>query len=174
MTKRGNIIITKVSQLINLENREWDEQLIRDIFWPVDAQRILNIPLALSMMEDFVSWNYNRTGIFTVKTAYHMEWDQQHGRKLWRTNSMISASTSPIWSILWKLRVPAKVKIHYWRALYGAIPCRGIMANRHMITNSLYPICGPDCESISHAFFKCQHVQAIWSALGMANMINEL
>uniref|UniRef100_A0A453D706 Reverse transcriptase zinc-binding domain-containing protein n=1 Tax=Aegilops tauschii subsp. strangulata TaxID=200361 RepID=A0A453D706_AEGTS len=66
MTRRGNIIITKVSELINLESREWDKQLIRDIFWPVDAQRILNIPLALGMMEDFVSWNYNRTGIFTV------------------------------------------------------------------------------------------------------------
>ena len=48
------------------------------------------------------------------------------------------------------------------------------MANRHMITNSRCPICGLDCESISHAFFKCQRVQAVWCALGMANRINEL
>jgi hypothetical protein len=73
MTPRGNIILTKVSELMDEENGCWDEQLIRHIFWPIDANRILNIPLATGMMEDFVSWHYNKTGIFSVKTAYHME-----------------------------------------------------------------------------------------------------
>ena len=75
MTPRGNIVITRVSELINIDERQWDEQLIRDIFWPTDAQRILNIPLAMGMMEDFVSWHYERSGIFSVRTAYHMEWE---------------------------------------------------------------------------------------------------
>ena len=47
MTPRGNIVITKVSELIDTENRVWDEQLIMELFWPIDAHRILNIPLAL-------------------------------------------------------------------------------------------------------------------------------
>ena len=44
----------KVCELINVDNREWDEQLIAKSFWPVIVQRILDIPLAMGMMEDFV------------------------------------------------------------------------------------------------------------------------
>jgi hypothetical protein len=54
-TRRGNIILTKVSELIDFENRSWDERLIRITFWRIDAERILKIPLALGMMEDFIS-----------------------------------------------------------------------------------------------------------------------
>ena len=46
-------MITRVSELIDAEKRTWDEQLLNDIFWPIDVQRILNIPLALGMMDDF-------------------------------------------------------------------------------------------------------------------------
>ena len=37
MTPRANIVITKVSELIDVDNRAWDEQLINDLFWPIDA-----------------------------------------------------------------------------------------------------------------------------------------
>jgi hypothetical protein len=33
---------------------------------------------------------------------------------------------------LWKLEVPGKIKILGWRALHGFIPCRDILANRHI------------------------------------------
>ena len=65
----------RVCDLINVDNREWDEQLIAKSFWPVIVQRILDIPLAMGMMEDFVSWHYNMSGMFLVKKrAYHAEW----------------------------------------------------------------------------------------------------
>lgn len=158
MTRRGNIVITKVSELLDVENRTWDEQLISELFWPIDVQRILNIPLSIGMMEDFVSWHYNKNGIFSVKSAYHTEWGHQHGRKLRMTNSLQTSSTSPVWRTIWKLRVPVKVKIHAWRSLLGAIPCRGVLANRHMITSSQCPIYTSDCESVRHALFKCPRV----------------
>ena len=66
MMNRGNIVITKVSELINVDTREWDEELIRDI-WQVDVQCILNNPLAMGMMEDFLSWHHNRTDILSLK-----------------------------------------------------------------------------------------------------------
>ena len=141
MTPRGNIVITKVYELIDTENRVWDEQLISELFWPIDVQRILNIPLALGMMDDFVSWHHNRSGIFSVRSTYHEEWEHQHGRKLRMTNSIQASSTSPVWSTIWKLNVPSKIKIHVWKALLGSIPCLGVLANRHMITSSHCPFC---------------------------------
>lgn len=79
MTRRGNIVITKVSKLINVDNRTWDEYVINELFWPINAQHILSVMLALGMMEDFVSWHYNRNGIFLVRSTYHVEWEYLHG-----------------------------------------------------------------------------------------------
>jgi hypothetical protein len=44
MTPRGNNLITTVEELINPITGYWDEELIRDLFWPVDVNRIFQIP----------------------------------------------------------------------------------------------------------------------------------
>ena len=41
ITRRGNILLKTVDELIDLYTGGWDEALIRDIFNPVDAERIL-------------------------------------------------------------------------------------------------------------------------------------
>jgi hypothetical protein len=45
MTPRGTNILTRVSDLINPIDGSWDEDITEDIFWPIDAHRILQIPL---------------------------------------------------------------------------------------------------------------------------------
>jgi hypothetical protein len=132
MTPRGNIVFTHVTELTDAESRTWDEELLHNLFWSVDVQRILNIPLSRRGVEDVVSWHFNRNGIFSVKSAYHIEWDYQLGREMRRTNLYGSAHTSPVWKTLWAMRVPEKIKINCWRSLMGAIPCLEILANRHM------------------------------------------
>ena len=41
ITVRGNYVLTMVNELINPLTRDWDEELIRDNFWRIDADRIL-------------------------------------------------------------------------------------------------------------------------------------
>lgn len=41
LTPRGNILVSTVNELISPIDGRWDEQLIRSMFWPVDAHRIL-------------------------------------------------------------------------------------------------------------------------------------
>jgi hypothetical protein len=53
-TPRGSILLNKVSDLINPSTGWWDEELIRELFWSVDANRILETPIAPSGMQDFV------------------------------------------------------------------------------------------------------------------------
>jgi hypothetical protein len=178
-TRRGNIVYTKVSEIIDIENDCWDEELIREIFWPIDAQRILSIPLARGMMNDFVSWHFTKTGVFTVRSCYHAEWDHQHGNKMRRTSVYGTSSSLPVWKTIWSLNVPAKIKIHLWRSLLGAIPCNGVLANRHMqsLVFLLYLrllLCHLDCESIQHAFFACPRVCEIWKFLGMEELISHV
>uniref|UniRef100_A0A8I6YQZ6 Reverse transcriptase domain-containing protein n=1 Tax=Hordeum vulgare subsp. vulgare TaxID=112509 RepID=A0A8I6YQZ6_HORVV len=174
LTPRNNIVLTKVSELIDVESRSWDEEMIRHVFWPVDAERILTIPLVIGMMMDFMSWYPDKRGSFFVKSAYHKEWEFQHGRKLRRTNTHQTSGINPIWKTLWKLRIPSKVKIHVWKSLLGAIPCYGVLANRHIKTSSQCPLCTTDCESIKHLFFQCPQVVEIWRILGLSSLIQEV
>jgi hypothetical protein len=74
ITPRGNLVLTKLSGLIDPINRRWDEPMLRSIFYIVDVNRILKILLAVGMMEDFISWNYTKKGLFSVRSAFHCEW----------------------------------------------------------------------------------------------------
>jgi hypothetical protein len=55
---------------------------------------------------------------------------------------------NPVWDILWKLSVPAKIIIFGWRALYGLIPGLGVLANRHIKISAQCPICLQGSEDI--------------------------
>jgi hypothetical protein len=66
LTPGGNSIHVRVSNLIDHNTGTWNEPLIRANFFIVDVNRILKFPLVVGRMEDFVSWNYTKTGIFTV------------------------------------------------------------------------------------------------------------
>jgi len=45
-TPKGTNLLINVSELINPVTGVWDEQLIRETFWPEDANEILRIPIA--------------------------------------------------------------------------------------------------------------------------------
>lgn len=54
MTPRGGNLVTKVEELINPVTGLWDQDLLRSLFWPVDVNQILQIPLSLGR-EDTVA-----------------------------------------------------------------------------------------------------------------------
>jgi hypothetical protein len=70
MTPKGSNLLQYVSDLINPIDGQWDTDLIESIFWPIDAHRILQIPLTLER-EDLVAWHYNKIVLFTVRSAYY-------------------------------------------------------------------------------------------------------
>ena len=71
MAQQGQSIITKVNELINPLTETWDEELVGELFDPEDAKVILAIPLKPDM-EDFLSWHYDKRGVFSVKSAYQL------------------------------------------------------------------------------------------------------
>ena len=70
-TPRRSRVLTRVSELVDPTTREWDEQLIRDIFWPQDADEILRIPIN-EHMEDCHAWHFDAKRLFSVKSAYKL------------------------------------------------------------------------------------------------------
>lgn len=62
--------ITQVSELIDSENWTWKQDLVRHNFIAPDAEAILNIPLRRGGGEDTLAWAHERSGNYTVKSAY--------------------------------------------------------------------------------------------------------
>jgi hypothetical protein len=118
ITHRRGHLLSKVSDLIDPVTNCWDEDLVRQTLWPIDAQRVLAIPISMHNMSDFIAWSYTKNGLFTVRSAYLDEWNKQHGRKVQYTNGMGRINANPIWCKIWKLSCPAKIKIFIWRTLH--------------------------------------------------------
>lgn len=80
ITVRGNQILTKVNELIDPSSGEWDEQLIRDNFWRIGAERILQIPLHHQITEDYVAWHLTKNEVFSVRSVYYNQWEEMYIR----------------------------------------------------------------------------------------------
>jgi hypothetical protein len=63
--------LSRVSELIDPVTGAWDKQLIKEVFWEEDVNRILEIPIKHDM-EDLLAWHYDNKGLFSVKSAYHV------------------------------------------------------------------------------------------------------
>jgi hypothetical protein len=55
LTPRGYGTFTKVAELICPNTGTWDEERLQDIFYPVDINRILEIPLNNQGFDDFIA-----------------------------------------------------------------------------------------------------------------------
>jgi hypothetical protein len=102
-TRKGQNLITKVSELINPVTNQWDEELIDQTFWNIDSCRIKAIPLPSHDISDFVAYNLTKNGIFSVRSVYHAEWEMQYGRKINIGQAPRSMNSHPMWEKIWKL-----------------------------------------------------------------------
>jgi hypothetical protein len=110
ITPRGNIVLSKVEELISPITGDWDD-IVRENFLTIDANMILAIPLSTNGMEDFVAWRYTKNSLFTIGSAYHGEWKHQFGSRERNIHAPGQSSINNVWDSLWKSSVSAKVKI---------------------------------------------------------------
>ena len=61
-----------VSELIDQASCSWDQQLLQQIFTPMDVEVIANIPLSTRTQADFWAWQHEKSGMFSVRSAYRM------------------------------------------------------------------------------------------------------
>ena len=113
--------------------------MVRRNFIPPEADAILNIPLRREGGDDFWAWSLEKTGIYTVKSAY---------RALLSRNEQValdegqitetSSAEKQLWSGLWKLNVMPKVRVFWWRVLRGILPVEADRKSTRL--NSSHPV----------------------------------
>ena len=61
-----------VSALIDQDTMSWRRDRLERIFLPFEVETILNVPISYHAQEDQLIWVGNKSGVFTVKSAYYV------------------------------------------------------------------------------------------------------
>ena len=67
-----------------------------------------------------------------------------------------------VWQVLWKMRVPNKIKIFGWRMFHGILPTRVNLVKKKIIRESVCPICTRLPENELHVFWEYPAAQDVW------------
>jgi hypothetical protein len=95
--------------------REWDVQVLRSCFFQHDVTEVEKNRLSEGIPDDVIAWHYERSRLFTVRSAYDLT------VKLEKENDMNTESSSmvngerPLYRNIWEAQVPAKVRVFGWR-----------------------------------------------------------
>ncbi|KAE8777102.1 alanyl-trna synthetase [Hordeum vulgare] len=155
--------IEKVCGLIDFDTWTWRQDVIRDPFTPSDAGAIPNIPIRQGGEEDFLAWAFERSGNYTVKTAYRALVTQEHGLAPEEGKATGSSQNDQqLWKAIQKLNVIPKVRVFWWRVLRGILPVEITLKHCHIAVSERCRICSNMDEDLKHALIQCPHALGFW------------
>ncbi|KAL2926122.1 hypothetical protein RDABS01_001197 [Bienertia sinuspersici] len=146
----------KKEQCKEPDHRAWNKEVIWSFFNEEEARAILAIPLSASLPSDSLFWWPNKNGEYTVKSGY---WLAKQGSQMPRSDP---GSENKLWSKIWNLNGPPKLRHFLWQACKGSLPVMERLRHRHITMNAMCPICNEEEETIIHAIFECSNVREIW------------
>lgn len=116
--------------------------------------------------EDKWAWHYEKSGLFSVRSAYLLIIETKRRRVDWlehRASSSNIDSTKKKWTRLWKLQVPAKLKHFAWRLSRTSIPTEVVRRHRNITDADICPICNATEDTWKHALVECNMAKSVWS-----------
>ena len=148
-----------VADLINPDLHIWRNEEVMANFHREEVEAICQIPLSQRDVNDDIIWLQNSKGLFTVKLAYHV------ARKLLtdgnRVGTLGGCAQRKLWTTIWKLTLPNKIKICGWRACHAILPTTENLTKRKVVLERNCPLCMREVETTVHALWDCVVVQDI-------------
>ncbi|XP_074374476.1 uncharacterized protein LOC141714880 [Apium graveolens] len=144
----------KVVALFSTDTKEWDMDLVADIFNTRDFNCIMNTKVERDLDRDTLCWKFENTGQYTVKSAYNFI---QRRNGLWCTNP-----SDEFWNKLWKVEAPPRALNLVWRAVVNCLPTKTILQARQVRIDNLCPVCQEDAESVLHCLVQCRYAAFCW------------
>jgi hypothetical protein len=138
--------LSLVSDLIDHTACSWRTDILEEAFAPMDREITQGIP---RQQDDFWAWHYEKSDIFSVRSAYRMLVHNCYKRLAWLEHKAGRSDTKAEekeWSTIWKVKVPSKIRIFLWRLARHSIPTRDVLHH--------CSICGME-DSWRHSLLDC-------------------
>lgn len=155
-----------VAELIDERTRSWNHNLVYQHLQCPNADIVLNIPLSLRNLSDEWAWDYERSGVCTVRSCYRLLVDTKRRREDWlegRTAQSNTSATWRDWTSLRKIKVLGKNKNFAWRLVRISIPTESIRCHGKMAVDNMCLICNRVEDMWCHTLIDCNMVKSVWS-----------
>jgi ribonuclease HI len=136
---------------------------LRSIFPPHIVDTITKIPISFTGHSDNLVWHHNKNGVISVKSAYNLAVSSTTTHKASASSSFVPNRN--LWKVCWKLKIPNKIKVFWWRCLNNAIATKENLCLRLKFGDGRCPRCNSSLETIEHSFLNCQTSILIWEEL---------
>jgi hypothetical protein len=150
-----------VSELIDPATRSWDERLIQEIRYAHDADMVLSLKLPMTPYDDFVAWLPEKNGMFTVSSACRLGLEPALTAMSPGQSSSNPNGDRRIWDLVWKAKVPLKLKVFAWKAATETLVVKVAVHRRISTVLPTCTICGCGVESVHHALVTCTLARAL-------------
>lgn len=98
----------KVSDLIDLQTRRWDERMMREIFVPRDINILRKNQPVVSDQDSWI-WKLTRNEVYSVKSGYDLAF-LLHNQELLEDQNA-KPSLNPLKAQVWNVKAPSKIKV---------------------------------------------------------------
>lgn len=136
--------------------RLWDLNWLHLVLSEEEVLLVSGLPFGGTMVASWM-WHFDPKGFHSVHSGY---------RLFMFHHNMIGCSDSSVtkhwWIRLWKLNIPAKIKILMWRAFHMILPVLTCLVDRRMDISPLCPYCGKHPETITQVVFGCRLAKELW------------
>jgi hypothetical protein len=164
ITVKGECRYNRVSDFLDIHGA-WNTTRLNEYFRTMDVEAILKIRTSPRAQEDFVAWQPEKSGNFTVRSAYHLAISNHVENTAGGATSSRPDGKRPIWNLIWKSPMPQKMKIFAWKVVTGALATRGNMKWRHLETIGTCRLCGITDEDSFHALITCPSATKVWDCM---------
>jgi hypothetical protein len=146
--------VDKVCELFIPGTRCRDEQQVRGSFCALDATEILKIKPGARLQKDLLTWAFERNGMYSIRSCYRLLKQEAGKKEAFRFNGARSSEEQIWWKKVWKLDVPPKICIFWWRVMQDYLPTKAELMRRHVAREDHCETCGERSESLYHVVFK--------------------
>lgn len=149
----------KVHNLMSMDEKSWDIDVLTDILCTRDVELIKTIPIPHVERQDSWYWLLDEKGVFSVKSCYR-----------WLQGECMNQYTY-LWKKIWNMKLPEKVTNFLWRLCKGCLPTNVALASRHVDVPTGCPWCHSLAETDVHVIFSCDFARTVWQNTGLLQLI---
>ncbi|KAK5836891.1 hypothetical protein PVK06_012696 [Gossypium arboreum] len=122
---------------------------------------------ARDLFDDGLLWRiengakrHDPSGEYSVKSGYRalITKEPQHAENILVTTDI----DKKLYSSIWDLQIPTKIKIHLWRSLKDYVPHLSNLVKGRLRVDSACPLCKEAPETLHHRLWFCRVLRHLW------------